>query len=146
MPPPHFQQACYCTGLAYDHFYPSCLSLRCFLSPHPITQEALVQFYFSLPGPPWTHIDSRKPPRLSNICLLPQPFHLNSLFRWETRLSSEIIREGAVALSSLLFPMSTWHRSGYMVGAHSMQMGCHLTQSNWSEKTSKIHSGRALEL
>lgn len=129
--PSHFQQACYYIGPARDHLYP-CLGLECLLSP------PCLKFYLSLPGPPWTHTYSRKPPRNLNICLLPWPYHLSSLLRCEARYPIEVIRGGAVALSSLLPPISTRHRTGYTAGTHSMWMECHLTQGNWSEKTNRF--------
>lgn len=138
--PSHFQQTCYYTGFAHDHFQ----VYNAFSFSHD--SKSCGQFYFSLPGPSWNHTYSRKPPRLANICLLPLSFHLHSLFRCEASLSIEVITEGSMVLSSLLFPISIWHKTRYLVGAHSMQMECHLTQCSWSEKTNKLQSSRALEL
>lgn len=88
----HFQQACYYTGPAHGHLY-SCLPTSGMPSLFPMSH------ILPLPAP------LTVTPGHANIHLLPWLYHLSSLLRCEARHPIEVIRGGAVSLSS---PHSTY--------------------------------------
>ena len=97
----HFQQACYYTSPAHGHLY-SCL---------PTSLSPCLIYYLSLSLSPTVT------PGHANIHLLPWLYHLCSFLRCEARHPIEVIRGGAVSLSSphtpFQHPAQDWVHRGH---------------------------------